>query len=188
MILNNISQDLLSVGVPPVIYAVQGDRMTREVEISLFSGGEEFLVPDGSRVTIGYKKRDGHGGIYDSVSVGESAYEIGGNKIKIVLAPQVLTSPGDVCVTVGIFNGERALHTFPFLISVTPNPSSDAVSEDFFSVGGVVPYSGWTPNKFLGTDENGNVIATGGPGGGVTDEHINSLIDAKLGVIENGSY
>lgn len=75
MILNNISQDLLSVGVPPVIYAVQGDRMTREVETSLFSGGEEFLVPDGSRVTIGYKKRDGHGGIYDSVSVGESAYE-----------------------------------------------------------------------------------------------------------------
>lgn len=25
-------------------------------------------------------------------------------------------------------------------------------------------------------------------GGGVTDEHINSLIDAKLGVIENGTY
>lgn len=28
----------------------------------------------------------------------------------------------------------------------------------------------------------------GGSGGSVSDEHINSLIDAKLGVIENGSY
>ena len=27
-----------------------------------------------------------------------------------------------------------------------------------------------------------------GEGGGVTDDHINSLIDAKLGVIENGTY
>ena len=31
-------------------------------------------------------------------------------------------------------------------------------------------------------------VSGGGTGGGVTDEYINSLIDAKLGVIENGSY
>ena len=35
-------------------------------------------------------------------------------------------------------------------------------------------------------DENGNVTVESG--GTVSDEHINSLIDAKLGVIENGSY
>lgn len=34
-------------------------------------------------------------------------------------------------------------------------------------------------------DENGNVEVGGGT---VTDDHINSLIDAKLGVIENGTY
>lgn len=32
------------------------------------------------------------------------------------------------------------------------------------------------------------VGGSGGSGGGVTDEHINSLIDEKLGVIENGTY
>lgn len=38
----------------------------------------------------------------------------------------------------------------------------------------------------VGPDENGNVeIKIPAP---VTDEHINSLIDKKLGVIENGSY
>lgn len=38
----------------------------------------------------------------------------------------------------------------------------------------------------VGPDENGNVeIEVPAP---VTDEHINSLIDEKLGVIENGSY
>lgn len=31
-------------------------------------------------------------------------------------------------------------------------------------------------------------VGGGGTGGGVTDDHINSLIDAKLGVIENGTY
>jgi hypothetical protein len=30
--------------------------------------------------------------------------------------------------------------------------------------------------------------AIGEGGGGVSDEHINDLIDAKLGVIENGTY
>lgn len=37
-------------------------------------------------------------------------------------------------------------------------------------------------------DQNGNVDVEGGGTGGVTDEHINALIDAKLGVIENGTY
>ena len=38
----------------------------------------------------------------------------------------------------------------------------------------------------VGPDESGNVeIKIPAP---VTDEHINSLIDEKLGVIENGSY
>ena len=32
------------------------------------------------------------------------------------------------------------------------------------------------------------VEVSGGGGGTVTDDHINSLIDAKLGVIENGTY
>ena len=35
-------------------------------------------------------------------------------------------------------------------------------------------------------DKNGNVTVESG--GTVSDEHINSLIDAKLGVIENGTY
>ena len=39
----------------------------------------------------------------------------------------------------------------------------------------------------IAPDENCNVIVAGGSGG-VTDEYINSLIDAKLGVIENGTY
>ena len=37
----------------------------------------------------------------------------------------------------------------------------------------------------IATVEDG---ADGKPGAAVTDDHINSLIDTKLGVIENGSY
>lgn len=46
--------------------------------------------------------------------------------------------------------------------------------------GGVKTVNGIPPDK------NGNVEVAGG--GAATDEHINSLIDAKLGVIENGTY
>lgn len=45
---------------------------------------------------------------------------------------------------------------------------------------GVLSVNGVTP------DENGNIDIT--IGDTVTDEHINALIDTKLGVIENGTY
>lgn len=38
----------------------------------------------------------------------------------------------------------------------------------------------------IGPDENGNIAITVPEA--VTDDHINGLIDAKLGVIENGTY
>lgn len=40
----------------------------------------------------------------------------------------------------------------------------------------------------VGVDESGKLWTAPGSGSTVTDEHINSLIDTKLGVIENGSY
>ena len=40
----------------------------------------------------------------------------------------------------------------------------------------------------VGVDENGALWTAPGSGSTVTDDHINSLIDTKLGVIENGSY
>ena len=40
----------------------------------------------------------------------------------------------------------------------------------------------------VGVDEAGALWTAPGSGSTVTDEHINSLIDTKLGVIENGSY
>ena len=58
------------------------------------------------------------------------------------------------------------------------------------TLGGVKPVSKTSEmTQAVGIDSEGRLYTKPGTGGsGPTDDHINSLIDAKLGVIENGSY
>ena len=127
--------DLQRPGQKNMIYAMQNDQNTRIVEISLFSGGVAWHIPDGTTFAVGYEKADGTSGIYDTLPDGKTkAVTFEGNVITAILAPQVLTSFGDVPVGVALFDSNlNRLGVFPFVVRVEEDPSAGSTeSEDYY--------------------------------------------------------
>ncbi len=138
-ITHKISMDLDRYSVPG-FDAVCGDRNTRELEITLLSGGAAWEVPAEASVTVRYQKPDGTAGAYDLLPDGSSAWGISGNVINIVLAPQTLTVPGCVILTVCLTAGDREISTFQILMNVRPAVGPVPVdSGDYWYLSGSLP-------------------------------------------------
>lgn len=168
VITHNITIDLSRMNVVPVLQMVQSDQYSRDIVFSLTLDGASWDIPSNTTALVRYRKRDGTGGSYDTMPDGNKAYTIGTGKVTVKLAPQVLTVPGIAELSVALVNGKEYLHTFPLKIDVQRNPGLAATSENYFKVIGAVASSGWEPNRYLGTDENGNVVAVSASGGGGT--------------------
>lgn len=130
-----IQVDLQQPTLHPVVYAMQNDSNTREVEIALFSGGVAWEVPADSTLAIAFKKQDGTSGLYDRLPNGDLAHNVSDNLVAIVLAPEVLTVQGIVDVAVVFYdNNLNQLATFPFSVAVTENPSAgQSVSNNYYN-------------------------------------------------------
>lgn len=127
-VIHPLKMDLVGPWGGNLLHMVQGDSNTRVVELQLFSNEEEWEPPVVEFVTVAFKKPDHTKGFY------ETDCDINGNRIQVVLAPQVLTAHGKVTVVVELHrsNGE-SLASFPFGIMVDQNPGVNAVaSEDYF--------------------------------------------------------
>ena len=162
--------DLARRGPTPVVDAVQDDKSSRQLQIELLENGSAWSPPSGLTPLASYRKPDGKGGMYDTLPDGSSAFSVSGNVVTVILAPQVCTVAGVVKFTVGFLQGEKSLYAFGVDLVVQPNPGVLAASEDFYKLSGVLAASGWSPNMYLATDGNGNVIAKAGGGGGGTGE------------------
>lgn len=135
LITSKITIDMYRRGAMPHVDAVQGDSNTRAVEISLKSNGVPWSVPtEVTTIAIAFSKPDGTRGLYGSLPNHTSATVVSGAKVTAKLAPQVLTCPGDVNVSVVFYNAAGdTLATFPFIVSVAKNPSAgEAISNDFY--------------------------------------------------------
>ena len=78
-----------------VVYAVQGDVMSREVTAALYDGQTPFVPPVGALGTVRFLKPDGTSGFYDTMEDDETvAVTWEGNEATIKLAEQILTVPG----------------------------------------------------------------------------------------------
>lgn len=132
-----IKYDIGKKGVPPVVYAVQGENASRTIELHLVFNGEIFNVDDYS-VSFVYKKPDGTSGWYDKLPDGSNAIDFYGNFVSVIIAPQVLSVPGEVRCAVRIEHvdsGKRRATTFPIIIDVSADPAIDAPkSENYYSV------------------------------------------------------
>ena len=175
IITHKIEIDLCRRGVEEVIDAVQGDENSREVAISLKHNGEDWLIPEGVTATIGYKRKDGSGGTYDTMGDETLAYKYQGNVLTIALAPQVLIAPGRVGVTVCIIQDGVKLNTFSICVNVQPNNGLQNNGKDTYKLAGTVPDSGWNGDKYLGTDENGNVVEKDAPEGGASGAAVTAI-------------
>ena len=130
--------DLLDPGAPQIIHAVQDDSNSRKIAFSIYAGGAQWAVPDGTLVTVRYKKPDGTAGFYDTLPDGSTpAATIDGNAVTVALVPQAFTVRGNVPVQIKLYNSAGAsIATFAIVMHVSANVVSDAeiVSSDYYSV------------------------------------------------------
>ena len=140
IVTHQISLDMMKAGEMLQIEAVQDDRYTRDVALTLTAGEEDWIVPETASVMVRYRKADGTGGQYDTLPDGTQAWMVSGNVVTVALAPQMLTVPGPVTVTVEFLDQEQTIHTFGFLVNVQPNTGATvAASEPYFYVRGFLP-------------------------------------------------
>lgn len=127
-VIHPLKMDLVGPWCGNLLHMVQGDSNTRVVELQLFSNEEEWEPSVVEFVTVAFKKPDQTKGFY------ETDCDIHGNRVQVVLAPQVLTACGKVTVVVELHDAEGdSLASFPFGIMVDQNPGVNAVaSEDYF--------------------------------------------------------
>lgn len=100
-ILQKINLDFARAGIPPRVFAKQGDNNMRVVAVSLYNDGKAYKVPGGYAVNVSAKKPDGK-------SVYNPATEVAGNVAYITLTQQTLHSPARLTR-----NRNRAARTWP---------------------------------------------------------------------------
>ena len=116
------------------VSAVQGDGSTRVLRLTLLENGEPWAVPQGITAAVAFRKSDGTKGLYDTLPDGSKAVTIDGSAVTAVLAPQVLSCPGEVSAAVAFYDSRLSqLATFPFNIRVEKNPAAgQEISNDYY--------------------------------------------------------
>lgn len=140
IISKKINMDLQQPSCSAVVNGVQNDRYSRNLELTLFSGGEVWTVPENVSVLVRYSKSDGTGGEYDTLPDGSQCWSASENVLTVTLAPQVFTAPGPVHLSVTLILGERQLSTFAVLLNVQKEVGGDIEeSENYFPAKGFLP-------------------------------------------------
>lgn len=136
-IINKITFDMAAAGMPTHIDAVQGDTLTRKVEVTLMKRGQVFDPSDGFvSVSVAFKKPDGTAGWYDTLPDGNiAATVISDGVYQVSLAPEMLTVPGNVYAVFRFDLDGKTISTFPFVVRVAENPSFNSTkSENYYNV------------------------------------------------------
>ena len=159
IITSKIQTDLVLCGETPVAQAVQDDKYSRNLEISLFSDGIPWEIPADAKAVVRYAKPDGTGGSYDTLPDGSAACSVSGNVITAALAPQVCTVSGLVRLAICLMQTEAEINTFAINLIVQRNPGIDTESEDYTNMTAYVKAFGWEPERYLSTDAEGWVVS-----------------------------
>ena len=84
IITSKIEMDLALSGQTPEVEAVQDDKYSRNLEVSLLAAGTPWEVPAGTYAVVRYMKPDGTGGSYDTLPDGSAACSISGSAISFI--------------------------------------------------------------------------------------------------------
>lgn len=126
MVSKKIQIDLLEQTAPEVVCAVQNDRYCRRLEVELYAGGESWPIPEDASAVIRYSKADGTGGEYDTLPDGSTAWSAQEHILTLHLAPQMLTVPGPVEVSVSLCREDAQITTFAWMLNVQPQVGAEA--------------------------------------------------------------
>ena len=179
-----IKMDLVKRGIIPVIDAVQGDALTRQIRIVLYSGGTEWTVPEGVSAMARFVRPDGSGGLYDTLDDGTAAFSVSGNVMTVVLAPAVTAVSGSVFFAVTLVQGSAELSTFTMTIYVQKSPSATSSENgEYVQMNSFLPNTiGAAAGKYLcvkETDASGRVTVLETVGTDTTLSESGKAADAK---------
>lgn len=133
-ITHTINADLRTRTPVPRLTMAQGDVDSREIEITITSGGVPWIPDTVSNVLLRYRKSDGSGGSYDTLPDGSQAWSVQGNKITVAIASGMLTAAGLVVAQAVLAYGQQRIATFPFQIVVEGDPAADVTApEDYIN-------------------------------------------------------
>ena len=135
IITHKIGMDLATRNIKPRVDVVQGDKLSRVLEVTLYDSGTAFCVPEGVSVVMRYRKPDRTGGRYDTLPNGVKAWSAEQNVVRYALAPQMLTVPGRVEAQMEFILGESSIGTFSILFMVEEDPSAGVMeSKDYLNM------------------------------------------------------
>lgn len=194
IVTTKLTLDLQKACSVPTVHAVQNDRYTRLLKISLYANGEPWNIPADAYVSVGYSKPDGRGGEYDTLPDGTQAWSAADNVLTVVLAPQMLTAAGAVSASVTITQGDQQISALPIVVNVSRRAAQED-SADYYAVARFLP----SPQrakagqylKISEVDTNGRVTAvlavdapSGGSGEGgsytLTEEDKQEIVEEVL--------
>ena len=134
LITTKLSLDFQKPSHPVTVNAVQGDRNTRCIQVSLLSEGAPWQIPEDVRVAMRFRKPDMTGGYYDTMPDGTAAWSVDENVVTMFLAPQMLTVSGTVLAQLELLRENSTLGCFTMYVNVEPDPSAGIItSEDYIN-------------------------------------------------------
>ena len=131
-----ITLNLQYPNIARVVYAMQGDRLSRSVVASLVDGDTPWTPPTGATGLITGEKPDGAIVVYDTLEDGSAAVVINGSTATFYLAEQLLTAAGRAKLTLSFFNGAGSrLTAFRITLVIAPQVVLDnVISGNYISV------------------------------------------------------
>ena len=140
-IVHKLSLDLMEKGKPARIEVKQGDTLSRSLEITLFSGGEAWLIPANVMPMMRWFASDpdtgeSASGIYDTLPNGANAFHYSHNQMDLILVPQMFQLPGLVQCDLVLVQGEKTLATFnfEFYVNRAPVDGTEAGMQDWYKL------------------------------------------------------
>ena len=115
---HKVHMNLIDAEAIPTLEMVKHDQMSRQVELSLYCGEEQFLIPEDAGVMIHYLTAAGQAGVYDALPDGMPAWKMEDNRLTVSISPEILAEEGTAAVSARLIQGIRTLNTFTFLIRV----------------------------------------------------------------------
>jgi hypothetical protein len=164
-----IKTDLINQTTHPVVMVPQYDGDCRELEIELYAAQEPWQIPEDVNVRFYYARADGTGGSYEVLEDGSPSWSAEGNKLTLMLIPQMFSKAGNLAAKVEFLQGDQWLNTFGFWIRVVHDCTEGAVdAQDYFN------WSVWTGRELgklvLELKENGELDGPQGPQGEKGDQ------------------
>lgn len=133
-IIHKIKLDMQQNGLRQTLHVKQGDSMSRSVEMSLYSNGTAWQVPEEATILqIAYYKPDRTGGLYDTMPDDTAACSAAGNVVTARLHPQMFTVAGLVACELRLLTQSGAqISTFSWYMAVDAAVTNGIASEDYF--------------------------------------------------------